>query len=129
MNEKNQIYGPPIIYESKSNFYLRKFKRELSFCKILIINLVLLSFTIPLFSYEFLREYSLSGRVSMFNVFRNVGKSLFVIAPAYAALSAYFMYIPKEKYWDKLQKQNSQIPTLEMNNIKKKKLLDQLKEN
>ena len=65
----------------------------------------------------------------MFYVFRSVGKSLLVIGPAYAALSAYFMYIPKEKYWDKLQNQISQKPTLEMNNRKKKKLLDELKEN
>ena len=88
-----------------------------------------MSFTIPLFSYELLREYSLTGRVNVFYVFRNVGKSLLVIGPAYAAFSAYFMYIPKEKYWNKLQNQNPQMPTLEMKKKKKKKLLDELKEN
>jgi hypothetical protein len=38
MNEKQfrntkEIYGPPIIIEKKIDFYMRKFKRELSYCK------------------------------------------------------------------------------------------------
>lgn len=38
MNEKQfrkklEIYGPPIVIENKIDFYSRKFKRELSYCK------------------------------------------------------------------------------------------------
>ena len=28
-----QIYGPPIEIEKSSQFYLRKFKKEISYCK------------------------------------------------------------------------------------------------
>ena len=37
MNERKfkyekQLYGPPITEEKKSEFYVRKFKREISYC-------------------------------------------------------------------------------------------------
>lgn len=31
---KNEVYGPPIIPESKTELYIRKMKREFIYCKV-----------------------------------------------------------------------------------------------
>ncbi len=33
-NNKNNFYGPPIIYETKNEFFKRKMKREFIYCKV-----------------------------------------------------------------------------------------------
>lgn len=33
-NNKNDFYGPPIIYETKNEFFKRKLKREFIYCKV-----------------------------------------------------------------------------------------------
>lgn len=43
-NNKNNLYGPPIIYETKSEFFKRKFKREIIYCKV----------KIKIFSFKFI---------------------------------------------------------------------------
>jgi hypothetical protein len=61
-------------------------------------------FTAPVFSYEFLRYYYQVGNLNLMNVFKTSMKSLLILGPIYAGFSAYFMYIPKEKFWDKLER-------------------------
>jgi hypothetical protein len=83
-----------------------------------------------LVSYEILRVYTLTGQLSISNSFKSVGRSLLIIGPAYAVLSTYFMYIPKEKYWDKLEFDKfkmEQMAELKPQAPMKKKIVEEIK--
>jgi len=41
---KNEFYGPPIFYETKNQFLIRKIKREFIYCKV----------KIKIFSFKFI---------------------------------------------------------------------------
>jgi hypothetical protein len=116
MNENNINYGPLIIFEKKSTFYFRKFKREFTYC-IIILTLVILCFTVPLLSYECFKDYLIAGKINLFNSIRTVGKSVLTMGAIYSLISAYFMYIPKENYWAKLEQERIFLETQQQMNI------------
>lgn len=120
MNENKNNYGPPIIFEKKSTFYIRKFKKEFTYCKF-TLNLVILCFTVPLISYELFKDYINAGKINVFNSIRIVGKSVLTMGSIYAIVSAYLMYIPKEKYWAKIDQERIFLETQQMMNEEPKK--------
>jgi hypothetical protein len=113
MSDKNKIYGPELILEQRSQFHLRKFKRELSYCKIEIFRnylyfLVYLIYSIPLVSYEIIREQMVYGHLNATRIIKQSGIILLTLGPLYAGFSSYFLYIPKERFWDNLSKKKNQ---------------------
>lgn len=74
-----------------------------------------------------MRMYTLTGNVNIYNILRSVGRSMLIFGPSYAFLSAYFTYIPKEKYWDKLENKKLQDMKDFVPLSSKKSLLEEMK--
>jgi hypothetical protein len=52
---------------------------------------------------------------------------MLIIGPSYAFLSTYFTYIPKEKYWEKLENKKLEDMKDFMPEPQKKSLLEEMK--
>ncbi len=69
-------------------------------------------FSIPLFSYELIRQ-QLLGNVNLKCVLTYSFKSLLMLGPLYSAFAAYFLYIPKERYWEKLEEKKMKYKSIQ----------------
>ncbi len=73
--------------------------------------IVYMIYSIPLFSYELIRQYSL-GNIRLLYVLNISSKSLIVAGPIYAAFMAFFNYTSKEKYWLELERRRNKHRSL-----------------
>ncbi len=74
-----------------------------------------------------MRVYTLTGHVNLYNILKSVGRSMLIFGPSYAFVSTYFTYIPKEKYWEKLEIIKLQNMKDFVNEPRNKSLLEEMK--
>jgi hypothetical protein len=65
-------------------------------------------YSIPLISYELIREQMVFGNLNISRIIKQSGIVLLTLGPLYAGFASYFLYIPKERYWDNLSKKTKQ---------------------
>ena len=82
-------------------------------------------FSFPYLSYEIMREKFLFGNLNFLKIIKQAAIVLGVLGPLYAAFSSYFLYIPKEVYWENLsqKKKNFDIEKIFQNSSE----IDQMK--
>lgn len=68
-------------------------------------------YTLPYISYEIIRERLLFGNMNFLKIIKQSAIVLGTLGPIYAAVAAYYLYVPKEIYWEKLSKKRNNLLT------------------
>ena len=81
-------------------------------------------YSLPIITYNIVNEHLIQENKSMIRSIKTSFVFLFLAGPLYSCFAAYVFYIPKEKYWSKLNERKRYSPLDYWKNEKPKAKID-----